>query len=315
MQGMQLARAYYEAYGQSMIEKCFTAYKDQMAVGLVGEGSECFGYDDAISQDHDFGPGFCIWLPEALFLTIGPQVQQAYDALPPTYLGFRRLVTPQSGHRVGVWSIERFYRKFTNLDHPPRDNVEWFRIPESFLATCTNGQVFWDGDGQFSAWRNTLLDFYPEDVIKKKLAARCADMAQAGQYNYGRAMQRGDACAAYLSCGRFVRSALATIFLLSGVYAPYEKWLFHAATEKKLMSTTVDKLRTLVLMPDTAENAAEKTQLIESICVDVVGALNSKGYTRESEPFLQVQAEALMRSITDSRLRALHVMADATAGR
>ena len=71
----------------------------------------------------------------------------------------------------------------------------------------------------------------------------------------------------------------------------------------------------LTLLADTPENASEKEGIIEQICVDIVRALNSRGFTRTSEPFLQVQAEELMRSIADSRLRALHILADATAGR
>lgn len=71
MQGLALARAYFDAYGAPMIDGSFAAYKSSMAVGLVGEGSECFGYDDAFSQDHDFGPGFCIWLPQTVYAEIG----------------------------------------------------------------------------------------------------------------------------------------------------------------------------------------------------------------------------------------------------
>lgn len=315
MKGLALARAYFDAYGAPMIERQFAAYKSSMAVGLVGEGSECFGYDDAFSQDHDFGPGFCIWLPQTVYAEIGAELERAYAALPQEYLGYRRLETAQAGKRVGVWSIEQFYQRFTGIDHPPRDNMEWFRIPEEFLAICTNGQIFWDAPGIFSEWRNELLAFYPQDVVKKKLAARCANMAQAGQYNYGRSMRRGDQHAAYLDCGIFVRNALAAIYLLNEHYAPFYKWIFRGTEHHRLLRETVDKLKMLTLLADTPENASEKEGLIEQICVDIVGALNSRGFTRTSEPFLQVQAEELMRSIADSRLRALHILADATAGR
>ena len=193
--------------------------------------------------------------------------------------------------------------------------MEWFRIPEEFLAICTNGQIFWDAPGIFSEWRNALLASYPQDVVKKKLAARCANMAQAGQYNYGRSMRRGDQHAAYLACGIFVRNALAAIYLLNEHYAPFYKWIFRGTEHHRLLRETVDKLKMLTLLADTPENASEKEGLIEQICVDIVRALNSRGFTRTSEPFLQVQAEELMRSIADSRLRALHILADATAGR
>ena len=59
MKGMELAKAYFEEYGIPMIETSFSQYQGQIAAGLVGEGSECLGYDDEFSQDHDFGPGFC----------------------------------------------------------------------------------------------------------------------------------------------------------------------------------------------------------------------------------------------------------------
>ena len=84
MQGLALARAYFDAYGAPMIERQFAAYKSSMAVGLVGEGSECFGYDDAFSQDHDFGPGFCIWLPQTVYAEIGAELKKCADVIAET---------------------------------------------------------------------------------------------------------------------------------------------------------------------------------------------------------------------------------------
>ena len=63
MNGIELARAFYLECGKPMLEEQFPQLKDRIATGLVGSGSECFGFDDEISRDHDFEPGFCIFLP------------------------------------------------------------------------------------------------------------------------------------------------------------------------------------------------------------------------------------------------------------
>ena len=40
------SKKFYETYGKPMIEKNFPEYVSKIAVGLVGEGSDCFGFDD-----------------------------------------------------------------------------------------------------------------------------------------------------------------------------------------------------------------------------------------------------------------------------
>ena len=64
MQGLELSRRYYEEFGINMIKEQFPEYENRIAVGLAGAGSDCFGFDDEISRDHDFGAGFCLWLTE-----------------------------------------------------------------------------------------------------------------------------------------------------------------------------------------------------------------------------------------------------------
>ena len=78
MQGLELAKRYYEEVGRPMLERDFPELLPRLAAGLVGEGSECLGFDDAISQDHDFGAGFCLWFSAEDYNQYGNALQDAY---------------------------------------------------------------------------------------------------------------------------------------------------------------------------------------------------------------------------------------------
>ena len=63
MKGLELNRAFFEEI-RPELQRDFPELYARMAVGLVGNGSECFGYDDEISRDHDWGVAPQLWLPE-----------------------------------------------------------------------------------------------------------------------------------------------------------------------------------------------------------------------------------------------------------
>ena len=101
MNGLELSQKYYEAYGREMIERVDPALFARVTVGLCGEGSQCFGFDDQISQDHDFAPGFCVWLSEEDFARYGPALRDAYQNLPDRFCGFSRK-NVIAGERLGI---------------------------------------------------------------------------------------------------------------------------------------------------------------------------------------------------------------------
>ena len=140
MKGLELAEKYYETYGKSMLEEQFPQIRDQAAAGLVGYGSECFGFDDEISRDHDYGPSFCIWLPREIYREYGAEMQAAYDALPKEFMSFaERMEEEQGKGRVGILCLESFYEEIIGRCSVPKTNAEWLAIPEEMLATAVNG--------------------------------------------------------------------------------------------------------------------------------------------------------------------------------
>ncbi len=90
MKGLELCRSFFERHGAPMISKEFSDFRHRIAAGMAGEGSECLGFDDPISRDHDWGPGFCLWLDDNDFDEIGKPLQAAYDQLPRMFMGFIR---------------------------------------------------------------------------------------------------------------------------------------------------------------------------------------------------------------------------------
>ena len=105
MKGLELARQYYEHYGKEMLRTKFPHVLPYLAIGLAGSGSECCGYDDELSRDHDFEPGFCIFLPgeDVVDRQTAFALERAYAGLPKHFMGYERTpLNPAGGNRHGV---------------------------------------------------------------------------------------------------------------------------------------------------------------------------------------------------------------------
>lgn len=298
--GLSICESFYYAYGQPMIHEKFPEYENQIAVGLAGEGSDCFGFDDEISRDHDWGPGFCMWLTDDVYHKIGSQLQEAYEQLPKQYLGYLRYTTGEGAGRTGVCTIQVFYQKFLGknflLDDLEKNQIPWDRISEESLATVTNGCIFVDPEGTFTKIRNVLLSYYPEEIRRKYLGRELLLMAKTGQYNYARMIQRKDNVTAQIYLGQFMEHTLHTLFLLNKVYAPYTKWLLTGAANLNILPEITDILRAITDMPIGDEKIPMTIEIIAQLIIE---ELNHQGLTQklskgEDENFLEPYGRNLL---------------------
>ena len=303
MKGLELSEKYYEAVRPELVEK-FPEVFSRIAAGLAGEGSECFGYDDEISRDHDFGPSFCLWLSDEDYEKYGRALAAWYASLPGEFLGFpARRAEKHGGGRVGVMRTSDFYRKFTGAAAPPESLRHWLRIPEHLLANAVNGRVFEDNAGEFTRIRNGFRNHYPADVRIKKMANRALVMAQAGQYNYPRALKRGDQAAAFLALSEYVKAAISMAHLIAKKYTPYYKWMYRSFQDIPGMDEHKAAMAEMVKVPADPENV----QRIEDFCAYVIRYLTMTGLSEDRNSFLEPHAWALLENIRDNELRRMSI--------
>ena len=310
MKGLELSRQFYETYGVPMLEEQFADLLPHLAVGLVGSGSECLGYDDALSQDHDFEPGFCLFLPgeEVVDSRRAFALERAYAKLPKEFLGFTRVpLSPVGGNRHGVLRLPEFLTAKTGHPQGVLGLQDWLTIPEQSLAEVTGGDLFRDDGGVFTAIRATLR-YLPEEVRQKKLAGRLWEMGQAGQYNYGRCIARGETGAAQLAVGQFVHAAIHAIHLLGRAYLPYYKWQFRGMQGLPLGHLAAD-LERLLSTGNTPEEAQEKSRRIEMVCAAIGAQVRAQGLSDHQGDTMEGLAYGVNNRIPVEKLRNLHILA------
>ena len=298
MRVLDICRRFYEELGREAIAAAFPERVERIAVGLVGAGSECFGYEDEQSRDHDMYAGFQLFLTAEDAAEFGFALSSLYDRLPREFMGLSTEHRSRMGDgKHGVKVIGAFYRPFTGTDGPPENWRQWLHTPSWALAQATNGAVFTDPLGEFSRIRGEILCGMPEDVRKKKIAARAAIMAQSGQYNFDRCVKRGECGAAMLAAAEFVRNAVELRFLLERRHMPDYKWCFRALRE---FDAPLEQQLTAILAGDAS--------LIEAVAAAFIDLFRAEGLSDGTWDFLEPHAMEVQRRINNGEIRALHLM-------
>ena len=306
MKGIELSRSYFENVFLPRLRDELPEYESRLAAGLAGEGSECFGYDDELSADHSWGIRLCLWLPDDADEKEISRLREFYERLPEKYMGSELLKSssPMENVRSGVCRVSEFYSAVTGLGALPRSSGDWLRVKEPKLACAVNGEVYMDGFGSFTAYRNSLSEYYPRDVWLRRMAESAALAAQTGQYNLARCSVHGEELACAIVRSRFAESAAALTFLLNRKYRPFYKWSFRALRSLPVLGSEMHD-RLLKLMQ--SGSIRQQVELAEDISSLIIGEMRRLELTDSTSDFLMDHCGELLRRIGDTELMLLPV--------
>ena len=295
-----------------MIHDEFGAYEERIAVGVAGEGSDCFGYDDFVSRDHDFGTGVCLWLTDEDYSLIGKSLDCEYEKIVSQQEGNN--LTRRLSERRGVMTIHGFYSSILSFNANTRDMIiteeDWNTLDHNCLATAVNGIVFRDDLGSFTAFRKLLLDYYPDKIWKIRIVNALHKFSAALQVNYARCMTRGDVVAARLCHMQGLESAMELFFLMKREYPPYYKWTYRRLTEldvKGTFSRLIKELSEADCDVSLWEGKKYRSDILnmndrvvfltEQIAGCIVHMLRQYDLTQEMDPYLERYVDEILSTI------------------
>lgn len=296
--GLTISREYYEAVGLPMLKDKYAGYYDQMTIGHLGEGSDCYGFDDVISRDHDWGIGFSIWLEDELYDQIGESLTQDYEELPKTWNGYERLTLLTGRHRIGVHKVSDYIKYYIGVKAYSEWKATGKLTRESFLqmesyqlAVLCNGDIYHvNDDSELIRLRQYLMQFYDDSTLCVLLAEHICRFGQNAQYNYSRMRQRGDDLSAWMMLAEGMKEALKVGYLCNQIYAPHDKWLVKGAETFTRLPELIEKIQSIyqaetirlrnqdsITDPDQ-KNAEIVDQMIEELAVTLLEELLEQGY-------------------------------------
>lgn len=176
--GLVLSQRFYEQIVRPILD---TAYPDlQYAATLISPGSESLSFDIEMSMDYDWGVHFSIFLKgDNADLTNDIDILLSHQ-LPPKYSG-RQVSIPTSAqspgfhtkersldgpikHHIIITTVNDGIRRLLGYDlTKPLRAVDWLTLPPHAIGEVVAGDVFHDGTGELTAFRDKLA-WYPQDV-------------------------------------------------------------------------------------------------------------------------------------------------------
>ena len=328
MQGIELSRRFYGEVVAPWLARDVPGLRH--AACLIGYGSELLGFDDAMSQDHNWGPRVWLYLTEPDFAAHADAIVSGFAAAaPPEFLGvpiggFNRPHLSGDGpqwrsdarHGLEVRTLEGLAGDVLGTGvEAPLSNRAWLGLADQWLLEITGGAVFHDDDGRLTALRARLA-WFPSDVWLYKLACQWRRLAEEQAF-VGRTGLVGDELGSRVIAARLVRDVMRMAFLIERRYAPYPKWFGSGFAQLPCAS----ELAPILARALAADAWKPREAALAEACVavgrlqqarGVPGAIAPRIGPYHERPFRVVNADeikdALRAAIEDPALQALPVI-------
>lgn len=298
---VEKCRLFYEGYLKEAIHKDFGAYEDKIGVGITGYGSECFGFDDEYSYDHDCNVRLFLFVDKETLFAIGNQLQSEYEnQLERFYKDYNIKINASLNiNKVdGVVETKSYYTNILELDHLPVTDEEWYSVKEEKLAMASNGVIFTNNNCQVTDIRKYLSDYYNDTVWLTRIANEMYLYSQSAQYNYSRMKLREEYVASKMSIAMGMEHCMKLVYLLNRTYAPYYKWLRKGLEKLPVLSEIGDILDTIAINEDVA---ASNFELIAKL---IVKEMNKMGIIEGKDTYLDHYTGAILQKVREG-LKAL----------
>lgn len=236
---------------------------------LTGKGSECLGYDDELSKDHDYELKIQLFVSDKDYFEYNQVISDRFSSI-------------MTGH-VYLIPYSDFFRKYTKLSFGPKTIQEWRLIPEEFLVNATSGVIYFDNLGEFSKIRNNIRKYYPKDLWLRNLSYYCIKLGQAGQYNYPRLLKRKDAVAAMLAVTESIEMIISIIYVLNKEFKPFYKWQYKRLCELPILGRVIAPKLEQVSQSNILDS--NNLDIIEDICNIISYKMLEMGLAESSNRF------------------------------
>lgn len=211
IKGLELSESFFNENKALLFKKIPSNAIEYITIGLFGFGSECYGVDDEISEDHDFDQGFIILVEDSVPLTDFLKIKQAYDCLPKLYKRFCLL--NQTKH--GVHYMKEY------LNYLGVNDIK--NISDESKALLLNGKLFYQGFAstfsnlRYDIRKNSNYDFLID------LSLKALEINKYIPYNLKRSLDREDLYTFKSLKNNLVNHLIEFYYIYHKMYLPHDK--------------------------------------------------------------------------------------------